>query len=358
MLAALPCWQPINPRVLARFDALYKRGPAWTRPGNLVGNGPFTLAEWKPNARIVVTKNPRYWDATRTRLERIEFFPVESEVEERNFRAGQLHVTYALPVSKAASYRRDTPDRLRTDPFLQVTYVQFNCRQPPFDNVKLRRALALGVDRAAIARAVYHDTARPATGLTPPGCGDYGAPVGLASDVEAARRLLAEAGFPGGRGLPAFPLMVFNDSTASRLGEALQAMWSKELGVQTTLELLEQRTLLHNQQAKAYTAVLAGWIGDLADPISFLGFSAADSENNFTGWSNPEYDRLLREASLAADMAARSKFFRQAEALLLAEVPVVPLVNRGKVYLIHPALKGWEPAPLGLRRYQHLRLER
>ena len=357
MFAATPSWFPLNPRVLARFGGLGKRAPAWTRPGNLVGNGPFTLTEWQPNARIVVTKNPRYWDAARTALERVIFFPIDStDVEERNFRAGQLHVTRGLPVGKVAGYRERVPDQLRINPELTVTFLSFNCGRPPFDNPKLRRALALGIDREMIARTVLLGTVPPAHGFVPVPCGDYISRARVESDFEAARRLLAEAGYSGGRGLPAFSLQT--DSTSVPVVEALQAMWKKELGVMITIESMELKTLWQNQETKSYTIGLMNFIADFADPGSFLDCFTTGNAYNYAGWSSPAYDRLLNQAAQTIDPAARLEFFQEAETLLLAESSVAPIVFKNKIRLIHPAVKGWEPSSISRNRYQLIRLEK
>ena len=359
LLTATTCWFPLNPRALARFDALGKRGPAWTRPGNLVSNGPFTLTEWTPDARLVVSKNPRYWDESRTQLERIVFFPIGSDdVEERNFRAGQVHLTYGLPLAKLAGYRDRAPDQLRVDPLLGVRYLSFNCGKPPLDNPKLRRALALAIDREAISRAVYFGAWAPAHSFTPNPCGDYVPRARIDLDFDAARRLLAEAGYPGGRGLPVLPVQVSNDTNTPRAAEALQAMWKKELGVAVTIEPFEQKTFLQNLQSKNHLIGLSGTGADFVDPIEFLCLLASDSGSNDTGWSNPAYDRLLNQAARTVDAAARLEIFHQAEAMIFAETPLTPLVFHSKTYLAHPAVKGWEPAPLGLRRYQFVRLEK
>lgn len=356
-LAAHSSWLPVHRPTLEKFDSVTKRGGAWTRPGNHVGNGPFTLAEWRPNARLVVARNPLYRDAATNRLERVVFLPVEkAEVEELNFRAGQMHLTFALPASKVDPYRRESPSPLRVDPLLNVTYVNFNVTRPPLDNPKVRRALALAIDRDAISRAVFQGTRAAAPSFTPPDCGGYNARARIATNAEAARALLAEAGFPGGRGLPVFPVQVQNDSTYPRIMEAIQAMWLKELGVRSTIEPFEQKTWVQNQQSKQHVIGLMGWTGDYPDPLTFLGIFRGDGGNNWTGWANPAYDQLIAETERTPDAAQRLELFQRAEALLLQESPVTPLVFGSRTYLIHPAVRGWEPSPLGLHRFQLIEL--
>jgi oligopeptide transport system substrate-binding protein len=348
---------PVHRATVERFGRMQDRDTAWTRPGNLVSNGAFVLTEWRPNARIIVAKNPRYWDAAHNHLERVIFFPVENaDSEENNFRAGQLHLTYGLPTAKIASYQREAPDRLRLDPMLALNYLNFNTTRPPFDNPKVRRALALAIDRDTIARKVTNGARLPASTLVPPNCGGYVSPAGQPFDFAAARALLAEAGFPGGRGLPSLPLQVPNGRASAQIAEAMQGMWLRELGLHVTIETYEQRTGLQNQQTLNFTFGFQGWVADFADPITFLDIFRTGGGNNWTGWSSKVYDGLLDRAANTPDPAARFALLRQAESLLLEEAPVAPFIFSLQTYLIHPAVKNWEPSPLGIHRYQLVEL--
>jgi oligopeptide transport system substrate-binding protein len=358
-LAAHNTWLPVHRATIEKFGRVDDRLSRWTRPENLVGNGPFTLSEWTPNARIVVTKNPKYWDAAHNGLERVIFFPTENaETEERNFRAGQLHVTFDLPKAKMAGYRAQSPDALRTDPLLNITYLNFNVTKPPFTDPKVRRALTLAIDRETISRTVLNGAWPAARSFTPPGCNGYVAPTQPAHDFAEARRLLAEAGFPDGKGFPVVPVQVLNDANQPRIMEAIQAMWQRELGVNITIEPSEQKTWLQNQQSMAHTAATLAWNGDFADPVTFLALLTTGNGNNWTGWSNREYDALLEQAANTADPHARFETMQKAESLMLDAAPVAPLFYKAKNYLIHPAVKNWEPSPLGLHRYQLIRLEK
>ncbi len=357
-LTAQPVWFPINPRVLARFGDLHQRLPAWTRPENLVGNGPFTLAEWSPQARLVATKSPTYWDAGAVRLERIVFFPTESpEVEERNFRAGQVHVTYSLPTSKLAPYRRDDPAALRLDPFLQAIFLRFNTTRAPFDDPRVRRALSLAIDRDAIASSVLRGAGTAARSFTPPDSAGYTARASVPTDFSAARGLLAEAGYPEGRGLPVLDLQVRNDEHQPRVAEVLQAQWRKELGLTLTVSPLEQKTWVQNQQTLNYAISGAGWIGDFVDPVTFLDLFVSNGGNNWTGWADPAYDDLIQRAAHAPDAAARHELFQQAESRLLEQAPIAPVFFGVRAYLIHRSVRGWEPSLLGLHQYKKVYLE-
>ena len=357
-LVSLPAWFPINPRVVARFGGLAARGTAWTRPGNLVSNGPFLLKEWTPNARITVEKNPHHWEAAQTRLQQIIFYPIENpSVEERNFRAGQLHATFNLPVSRLAFWRESEPARLRLDPQMQGNFLRFNVTQPALADTRVRRALSLAIDRDILARTVLQGSRLPAHALTPPGTGGYTARATVGTEFETARQLLAQAGFPGGKGFSALELQCRNDELSPKLAEALQAIWQRELGVTITLSPVEQKTWVQNQQTLNYAITLAAWTADYPDPATFLGLFASESAYNWTGWKNPAYDRLLDTAANTLEPHQRYEVFQQAEKLLLDDAPVAPVYIGAQTYLLHSAVKGWDPAPLVFRRFQKVHLE-
>ncbi len=357
-LTAQPPWFPINPRVVQKFGLLDQRGTAWTRPGNLVGNGPFVLTEWAPNARVVTSKNPRYWDAANTRLNGIIFYPTENmDVDERNFRAGQQHLSYELPLAKVDGYRRDDPAKLRLDPFLETFFLRFNVTRPPLDQPKVRAALSRAIDRDSLSRNVLRGSRLPAHHYTPPDCAGYTSRAAVIDDFAAARQLLADAGFPGGKGFPTLEVQIRNDEIHAKILEAIQAMWQRELGITITIAPVEQKTWVQNQQTLNYAISTARWVGDFVDPVTFLDMFVGGGTNNWTGWANPAYDRLIAAAAATPDPRARYELFQQAEALLLADGPVAPVFFGVRSYLISPAVKNWEPALLGFHQYKKVYLE-
>ena len=179
----------------------------------------------------------------------------------------------------------------------------------------------------------------------------------MPTDFAAARQLLAAAGFLDGHGLPPLDLQVRNDEYQPRLAEVLQAQWKKELGVTITITPLEQKTWVQNQQTLNYTLSGAGWIGDFVDPVTFLDLFVSSGGNNWTGWASPAYDELIRHAATTADPGARLELFQQAEAILLEQAPVAPVYFGVRAYLIHPAVRGWEPSLLGLHQYKKIYLQ-
>ena len=351
-------WFPVNLRSISASGPPASRDNPWTQPGRLVGNGPFVLTSWRPGQEIVVKKSPTYWDAARVRLQAIRFYPFDSvDAAERAFRAGQLHLTETLPVGKIDAYRREAPQLLRTDPALDTYFFRLNVRRPPLNDERVRRALSLAIDRQIIVDKILRGGQRPAASFTPPGLPGYTPPEGAKTDPAEARRLLAEAGFPGGRGLPPIELLYNTSENHRVLCEAVQEMWRRELGLDVRLVNEELKAVLADRQAGHYQILLYDWQADYLDPDSFLSVWRSDSGNNNTGWSSPDYDRLLDDAERTADPAVRAGLFAQAEKLLLAAAPIVPLYFNTHVFLLQPSVKNWHPTLLDHHPYKYVYLD-
>ncbi|HVR35044.1 MAG TPA: peptide ABC transporter substrate-binding protein, partial [Methylomirabilota bacterium] len=341
-----------------KHGTLDGRDNPWTRAGNFVGNGPFTLKEWKLNQIISVEKSSTYWDADTVRLKEIHFYPIENtDAEERAFRSGQLHVSYVVPLPKIEYYQREQPELLRIDPYLGSYFYRINVTKPPLDNPKVRRALAMAVDRRSIAENVTKAGQRPAHAMTYPGIGGYTPEASIPTDFDQARKLLAEAGYPEGRGFPPIEILFNTQESHKTIAEAIQQMWRKELNINATLVNQEWKVYLDTQKQLNYQICRAGWIGDYPDPKTFLDMWVTGGGNNDTGWSNAEYDRLIAEADRTADDAQRLEIYQRAEAILLEETPVIPIYYYTRVYLKHPAVQGWHPTLLDHHPYKHVYLE-
>jgi oligopeptide transport system substrate-binding protein len=352
-------WLPVPVATVSAHGDTYTRGVPWTRPGRLVGNGAFVLKNWQPNREIAVEKSTTYWDAAKVRLNGIHFYPIENlDAEERAFRSGQLHVTYVLPFGKVDAYRRNPSRVLRTDPYLNTYFFRLNVRQPPFNNEKVRRALALAVDRQAIVEKILRGGQQPATAITPPGLPGYTPPPGTPSDVKAARALLAEAGFPDGKGLPPLEMLYNTSANHGLIAEAVQEMWRRDLGLEVRLVNQEFKVVLSERRAGRYQILLSDWVGDYLDPTTFLDLWRRDSGNNHTGWASPEYDALLFAAARTADPVTRATQLQRAEALVLAAAPIIPIYYNTHVFLIQPSVRGWNPTLLDHHPYKHVWLEK
>jgi oligopeptide transport system substrate-binding protein len=358
-LATHTTWLPVHRATIEKFGRMEEKGTKWTQAGNLVGNGAFTLVQWLPDSRIAVERNPQYWDDAHTRLHRVEFYPFEKgDIEELNYQSHQLHATYLLPMAKVDAYRKHTPSDLRIDPVLSTFYLFFNTTQKPFDNVKLRLALSHALNRAQLASKVTMDTYPPTGSFVPPNCGGYTSRTAISDDYDLARQLLEEAGYPGGRGLDPIEVQCYESEVPLRMMEAIQAIWLKELGVKILIAQVEQKTLFRNEQNKDYSISFSSWIADYPDPLTFLGSMVTDNGNNWAGWSNKEYDRLIDLSTRTADPAQRLEILQQAEAILLREAPLCPLYNRPEVYAVRPEVKGWTTTSLGFHEFNRIWLEK
>jgi oligopeptide transport system substrate-binding protein len=334
---------PLHRPTLEKFDGYLRRNSGWTRPGNLVGNGAFRLKSWRANESVTVEKNPAYWDADRIRLREVVFHSIDNpDAEELAFRGGRLHATFLLNATKTESYRLAKSPYLHTEPELRSIWLTFNVMEPPFNDVRIRRALALAVDREALAQKVLRGQ-RPAGNIVVPGAGGYVGTANLVRDPERARALLAEAGFPGGAGFPLVTLTY----TASRAGwkeacEALQFMWQKELGIHVELAQIEYKVWLDALRTRKHQFIYDGWGSFVDDPVEWIGLFASLSPNNDAGWVNPEYDAHVTGAERAASPEERFDHFRAAEAILLDQMPILPLYHFNRNYLLQTSVLGWE----------------
>ena len=351
-------WRPVHVRSIAAAGDAYRRGTSWTRVGQIVTNGPFVLKEWSPHQRLVVEKSPVYWDRAHVRLNRIVFYPTDSiDVEERAFRAGQIHLTWSLSLSKVAAYLRDQPAVVRVDPYLDTYFFRFNTRRAPLNDERVRRALSLAIDRTAIAEKILKGGQLPAPSFVHPGTPNYTVPLRPARDLATARRLLSEAGFPEGRGLPPIDLLYNNSEILRLVAESIQEMWRRDLGVQVALANQEYKVVFANRRAGNYQILLSDWVGDYLDATTFLDLWRSAAGNNHTGWTNPAYDALMNRADATADPADRAAFLQQAEVLMLDSAPIAPIYFNTHVYLLQPAVKGWHPSPMDHIDYRHVWLE-
>jgi oligopeptide transport system substrate-binding protein len=356
-LLSHPVWYPMHQATLEKHGGVLQRDTRWTDPANFVGNGPFVLKANRRGEVIIADKSPTYWDAATVRLNSIHFKPAaDVDGEERAFRAGQLHITEALPVAKVESYRRNQPNVLRITPFLDTYFYRLNTTRPPLDDVRIRRALSLAIDREAITQKITRGGQQPAGSFTPLGIEGYNPPTVLAHNLDEAGRLLAEAGFPEGRGLPPLEIMINSSGNHRIIAEAVQQMW-RALGVQVEVNNMEMSSLFAKRRAMDYAVLRSEWVADFADPKSFLDVFRGGSSNNHTGWTSLTYDSLLHAADRTPDPKARHELLRQAETLLLEELPIVPIYHFTTVRLVHPAVRGWHPLPLDRHPYKHVWLE-
>lgn len=341
---------PLNRAALDRFGAYLRRDSEWTKPGNLVGNGPFRLKSWRVNQAVVVEKNPFYWDAARVRLNGVVYHPIEDlDAEERAFRGGLLHVTRNLPPVRLAVYRQERSPYLQSEPSASTMWVTFNNREAPFSDVRVRRAFALVTDREKLVSQVLRDGSKVADSLTVPNFGGYTARAKVRYAPEEGRALLAQAGFPGGVGFPRFTYTYTAVRPGQKeLAEALQAMWARELGVQVELNQQEEKIWLDTLRTRKFQTAASSWSSGFSDPLDLAQNCLSTSPNDESNFDSREYDAAYAAAGQAASDEARLEEFQKMDAIIAREAPILPIYHRTINYLKLPSVHGWETNPIDL----------
>jgi oligopeptide transport system substrate-binding protein len=342
LVAETPAF-PVKREVVEKFK------DAWIRPENIVSNGPFRLAEWKVNDRIVMEKNPHYFAAQKVKLNRAVALPISDKQTAVNlFRQGRLDWSgpQGAPGSLVAAYRSDP--QFRVHPAFITYFYRLNVTRPPLNDVRVRQALTLAINRQELVERVTRGGELATSVYVPPKVGDSKSVETLVGidhkqNVARAKQLLAEAGFPNGKGFPAMELLYNSDETHKRVALAIQQMWKKELGVDIRLFNQEWKVYLQKQQMLDFSVSRAGWAGDYPDAATFLEIFLSDSGNNQTGWKNAEYDRLFAAANKQMNVKARNEMMAQAESILLREAPIIPLFFYTNFGFLRPEVLGFEP---------------
>jgi len=325
-------------------------GERWTRPGNLVGNGAYRLVRWVPQSEITLVRNEHYWDEAAVKVDEVVFVAGEDQgAALRRYRAGEIDVTYTLPIEQVEWVTRHLERELHTTPLLATRYYAFNLELPMFrDNLKLRRALSLAVDRAVLVKQVMRGGALPADSWVPPGIGGryvQQQPEWSGKDQaernRMAQQLYAEAGFGPER--PArFEMLYSTSENTRRIAIAVAGMWQQTLGAAVTLRNEEWKVYLRSRAEKAFQVIYEGWIGDYNDANTFLELMKSDiGDQNSAGYVNPRYDALMKRAERTIDLDARARLMESAERIMLDDAPIIPLSNDVSRRLVKPYVSGW-----------------
>jgi oligopeptide transport system substrate-binding protein len=332
-VVAFTTYLPVHRPTVERY------GDRWTRPGRMVSNGAYQLRAWKINDRVELEANPHYWNAPAVRSRRIDALAVTKATTALNlYLTGQADVLLdkGLIPPLLAGELRDRPD-LHRFTFLATYFYRFNTTRKPFDDPRVRRALTAAIDRESIVRRITRGGETPATAFTPPGIPGYTPPPGTGYDPELARRLLAEAGFPGGRGFPRASILYNKTELNEQIAVEIQGMWRRELGIEVELQNQEWATYLKSLDNLEYDIARSSWVGDYNDPNTFLDCFVSGRGNNRTGWSHPHYDALLAQANRTANPSARMKLLQEAETILIAqENPIAPIYHNVGMMLFDP----------------------
>lgn len=305
-----------------------KYGDDWIKPGKMVCNGPFMLADWRVNDRITFVKNPNYWDAEHVKLNTIDVLPISNAMTALNFyelgNADLMMDKGLTPVSLIMELKK-RPE-FHSAQFLGNYFMRFNCTRPPFNDARVRKAFALVVDKDLIVNKITRAGEHPASSLVPPGTPNYTPPPGLERNVELAKKLLAEAGYPDGKGFPRVNYLYDDKELNEKVAIEIQNMLSRDLGIEVGLQKQEWKVYLNSMSQLDYDFCRSSWVGDYADANTFLGCFVTGDGNNRTGWSNAAYDKLVADANREPDVEKRAGMFREAEKILISdEAPICPL---------------------------------
>jgi oligopeptide transport system substrate-binding protein len=331
---------PVNQKVVEKY------GKDWTQPAHFVGNGAFRLSQWVVNEKLVVERNPQYWDNANTRLNKVTFLPLQGFPEVARFRAGEIELGYTTPPELYQRLKKTLGDeQLVTYPLLSTSYFAFNNQQAPFNDVRVRQALNLALDKDIIAGKVLGYGQQPAWTFTPTGAGGYSLKAGEAAGwtreqrLAQAQKLLAEAGFNAANPLR-FTLLYSNDATIKKIVIASSAMWKKNLGVEARLQSQERKVTLDSINRGQYSVAFTRWLADYNDPSTFLNVFRSASSENSPKYRNGNYDRILHQATAAQTPQQVQHYFQQAEDLLAADTPVAPVYYEANATLVKPYVKG------------------
>ncbi|MFE7061399.1 peptide ABC transporter substrate-binding protein [Sutcliffiella sp. NPDC057660] len=313
-----------------------------------VSNGPFYLADWKHKESIAIKKNDKYYEKDMIKLDEVQFVIIDDEnTAWQMYQADELDLVYPLPQDVQGQLMASDDAEFHIGPDLAVYYFNINNTEKPFNNAKIRKALSLAIDRQTIVEHVAQGGQTPAYSIVPPGIpdvnGDYQENTGklFEENVDEAKKLLAEGLEEEGLDkLPSFVYLYNTSEGHKAIAEAVQEMWRKNLGVETTLENVEFQVKLDSEQAGDYTVSRAGWVGDYVDPMTFLDLWVSDGPYNDARFKNSEYDELISKAKSTLDQAERMEAMHAAEKILMDEMPIIPIYFYTKPYVLKPSVTG------------------
>jgi oligopeptide transport system substrate-binding protein len=309
-------------------QTIEKYGEDWMRARPLPTSGPYTLDFWRLNDRIRLRKNPYYWDVVNTKNNVADYLCLGAPSTALNlYETGQADIIWDrdfLP-PQLLDVLAKRPD-FHSFHYLGTYFLRYNVTKPPFNDARVRQALALTIDKQRLVDRFLRGGQPVASHLVPDGTAHYEPTPGLGYDPDLARKLLAEAGYQGGKGFPRFAFLFDAGGSIDQLGVEMQHMWEEQLGIHVQLQQMEKKVFIAAQNHLDYDISGGDWIGDYNDPNTFLDLFESDNGNNRTGWKNARYDGLMREANLQTDLKKRAYLLQQAEHILVSEeMPIIPL---------------------------------
>jgi oligopeptide transport system substrate-binding protein len=351
-----------------KADVVENNPDGWSQnPETIISNGPFRVKEWKHNEYILLEKNPYYWDKDNVKLDNVKLVMITDENTALTaFKTGSIDYMSNIPPVQipqlVSSGEAEVSDQLGT------YFYCFNVNKKPFDDVRVRKALALAIDRQALTKTITQGGQKPAIGFIP-----FGLPgadkskdfreevdpyIDINANVEEAKKLLAEAGYPEGEGFPEVSLTYNTNENHKAVAEAVQAMWKKNLGINVSLTNQEWKVFIDTRSQGDYDIARHGYFSDFNDLGSLFDLWVTDSPNNDCKYSNPKYDELVTAARKEQDPAKRAELYHQAEDVLMEDMPVLPVYYYTQNYLLKPHVKDMHISPLGWEFYRNAYIEK
>ncbi|KFD21462.1 oligopeptide ABC transporter substrate-binding protein OppA [Yokenella regensburgei] len=328
--------------------AIEKFGEKWTQPANIVSNGAYKLKDWVVNERIVLERNPNYWDNAKTVINQVTYLPISSEITDVNrYRSGEIDMTYNnMPIELFQKLKKEIPNEVHVDPYLCTYYYEINNQKAPFTDERVRAALKLGMDRDIIVNKVKNQGDLPAYGFTPP----YTDGAKLTEPEwfkwsqdkrnAEAKKLLAEAGYTADKPLT-FSLLYNTSDLHKKLAIAAASIWKKNLGVNVKLENQEWKTFLDTRHQGNFDVARAAWCADYNEPTSFLNMLLSDSSNNTVHYKSAAFDKILADALQVTNEAQRTELYNKAEMQLDKDSAIVPVFYYVNARLVKPWVGGY-----------------
>ncbi|MBA0166226.1 oligopeptide ABC transporter substrate-binding protein OppA [Pectobacterium sp. CFBP8739] len=340
----LPVYAAMSP---VNKAAIEKFGDKWTQPQNWIGNGAYKLKDWVVNEKMVLERNPQYWDNAHTVINKVTYLPISSEVTDVNrYRSGEIDMTYnQLPIELFQKLKKEIPDEVKVNPYLCTYYYEINNQKPPFNDVRVRDALRMGLNQDILTNKVKNQGDIPAYGFVPPYIDGFKAQTpewftwSQEKRNEEAKKLLAEAGYTAQK--PLTLNLLYNTSDLhKKIAIAAASIWKQNIGVDVKLENQEWKTFLSSRHQGSYDIARGGWCADYNEPSTFLNSMLSDSSSNTAHYKSKEFDALVAKSLQVKTDEERAEVYQQAEALLNKDAVIAPVYYYANTRLVKPYVGG------------------
>ena len=333
----------------ASFD---KNGKDFVKPGVMVSNGAYTLQSHVPNDSLTVVKNPNFWDAANTKIDKVIFYPIDDQAASvRRFEAKEMDLAYNFSADQLDRLRKAYGEQVHVSPTLATYYYTFDTREAPYSDVRVRRALSMAVDRDFLAKEIYSGSQVPAYSMVPPGMDSYGEPakadfatLSQLDREDEAVKLMKEAGYGEGGKPLSIEIRYNTNPNHERVATAVADMWKNTFGAKVTMSNLDVSShYAYLQEGGKFNVARAGWVADYADPENFLALNLSTNKTfNYGHYESKEFDDLMKKSYAETDPAARSKIMHEAETILMRDQPIAPFLTQADLWLVSDRIKGWQ----------------